>query len=328
LPTSSIGQTPDTQQKANERWRAEQEAARQAAIADAEENSQIAQQKADKLKQDIDKKQKEAARQQAIANEQKQKAQNLQAGAALPQSDQPEMTEAEFKRAYIRQRERSLDRVHESESVIRSFTRGKMHISAGLLRSAKCVVILPSTKKAAFVFGADYARGLMTCRLGDNFDGPWSPPNMIALEGASFGPQVGVQGTDWVFLIMNERGVGSVLSSKGKLGADASIAAGPWGRAGQAATDLAMRAEILSFSRAHGIFIGANILGSSLRPDRDANYALYGRNYQPKDIVRSGEIQIPPEAVPLNNMLQEASNRPEEKPKQEKKGSQPPGGRQ
>jgi len=324
LPTSSVGQTQNVQQKANERWQLEQEAARQAAIADAAESSQIAQQKADKLKQDIDKKQKEMAQQQAIANEQKQKAQNLQAGAPLPQSDQPELTEAEFKREYIRQREKSLDRVHDSEAVIRSFTTGKLHISSGLLRSAKCVVILPATKKAAFVVGADYARGLMSCRLGDNFDGPWSPPNMIALEGGSFGPQIGVQGTDWVFLIMNEGGVNSVLSTKGKLGADASIAAGPWGRSGQAATDLGMRAEILSFSRAHGLFIGADILGSSLRPDRDSNYALYGRNYAPKDIVRSGEIQIPPEAVPLTNLLQEASNRPEEQ-KQEK--SKSPGGR-
>jgi lipid-binding SYLF domain-containing protein len=327
MPTGAVAAPLDAQQKANERWQAEQQAARAAAIADAEENSQIAQQKADKIKQDIDKKQKEAAKQQAIANEQSQKAKNLQGGAALPQSDQPDMTEAEFKRAFIHEREKSIDRVQESEGVIKSFTTGKMHISAGLLRQAKCVVILPSTKKAAFVFGADYARGLMSCRLGDNFDGPWSPPNMIALEGASFGPQIGVQGTDWVFLIMNERGVNSVLSSKGKLGADFSVAAGPWGRSGQAATDLAMRAEILSFSHAHGIFLGADILGSSLRPDRDANYALYGRNYNPKDIVRSGEIRVPPEAVPLTNMLQEASNRPEQPPKQ-KEGAKPPGGRQ
>jgi SH3 domain-containing YSC84-like protein 1 len=311
-------------QKANERWQLEQEAARQGAIAQAEEEAQAAQQKADKLKQDIDKKQKQAQIEQAKANEAKQKARNLQSGAPLPQSDQPEMTEAEFKREYIRAREKSLDRLRDSESVLRSFTTGKVNISAALLRKARCVVILPSTKKAAFVVGADYARGVMSCRLGENFDGPWSPPNMVALEGGSFGPQIGIQGTDWVLLIMNERGVDSLLKSKSKLGGDASIAAGPWGRAVQASTDTAMRAEILSFSHAHGIFIGADLIGSSLRPDGDANYGLYGRNYEPRDIVRSGEIRIPPEAVSLTNALQAASNRPPETKTQD--SNKPPGG--
>lgn len=308
-PSVQTQQTPRDSQL-NEQWRLQQEAARQEAIVNAQEEAQSAQQKANKLKQDADKKQKEAQKEQAKANDLNQKAKNLQAGAPLPQGDQPPMTEAEFKREFIREREKSLSRLQDSQSVIRSFTTAKLRISADLLRKARCVVILPSTKKAAFVVGADYARGVMTCRLGENFDGPWSAPNMVALEGGSFGPQIGIQGTDWVLLVMNERGVDSLLRSKSKLGGDASIAAGPWGRAGQAATDTAMRAEILAFSHNHGIFLGASLIGSTLRPDRDANFGLYGRNFEPRDIVRSGEVRIPPEAVPLTNSLQVASTPP------------------
>lgn len=308
-PSAQTQQSPREGQL-NEQWRLQQEAARQEAIANAQEQAQSAQQKANKLKQDADKKQQEAQKEQAKANDLNQKAKNLQAGAPLPQGDQPAMTEAEFKRQFIQEREKSLSRLQDSQSVIRSFTTAKVRISADLLRKARCVVILPSTKKAAFVVGADYARGVMTCRLGENFDGPWSAPNMVALEGGSFGPQIGIQGTDWVLLVMNERGVDSLLKSKSKLGGDASVAAGPWGRAGQAATDVAMRAEILSFSHNHGIFLGASLIGSTLRPDKDANYSLYGRNFEPRDIVRSGEVRIPPEAVPLTNSLQVASTPP------------------
>jgi SH3 domain-containing YSC84-like protein 1 len=326
-PPAQTQQTPRESQL-NEQWRLQQEAARQEAIVNAQEQAQQAQQKAAKLKQEADKKQQEAQKEQAKANDLNQKAKNLQAGAPLPQSDQPPLTEAEFKREFIREREKSLSRLQDSQSVIRSFTTAKLRISADLLRKARCVVILPSTKKAAFVVGADYARGVMTCRLGENFDGPWSAPNMVALEGGSFGPQIGIQGTDWVLLVMNERGVDSLLKSKSKLGGDASVAAGPWGRAGQAATDVAMRAEILAFSHNHGIFLGASLIGSTLRPDKDANFGLYGRNFEPRDIVRSGEVRIPPEAVPLTNSLQVAStppppeNKPQDQTKPEEKKDQ------
>ena len=209
--------------EADERWQLEQEAARQEAIVSAQEEAQKAQQKADKARE-------EAQKQQAKANAAKQKAQGLQAGAPLPQSDRPDMTEAEYRRQFLRVREKDLDRLKASHEVMREFTTAKIRISAGLLKDAKCIVIIPATKRAAIGVGGNYGRGAMTCRLGETFDGPWSAPSMMALEGASFGLQFGIQGTDWVLLIMNERGISSLLSTKSKLGGDASIAAGPWGR--------------------------------------------------------------------------------------------------
>lgn len=283
--------------RANEQYQLEMEAARQDAIAQAQEDARKAQAKADKARE-------EAQKQQAKANEANQKAQSLKGGAPLPQADRPEMTEAEYTSEYLRDREKALDRLGASYEVMREFTTAKVRISADLIKKARCVVIIPATKRAAFVVGANYGRGVMTCRLGEGFDGPWSAPSMMSLEGGSFGFQIGVQGTDWVLLIMNERGVSSLLGSKGKLGADASIAAGPWGRNLAASTDLAMRAEMLSFGHTQGIYLGASLDGSSLRPDNDGNLALYGRSLDPRDIVRSGEVRIPVDAQPLTNYLQ------------------------
>ena len=285
----------------NSNWasgQSKRSAARQEAIVSAQEEAQKAQQKADKARE-------EAQKQQAKANAAKQKAQGLQAGAPLPQSDRPDMTEAEYRRQFLRVREKDLDRLKASHEVMREFTTAKIRISSGLLKDAKCIVIIPATKRAAIGVGGNYGRGAMTCRLGETFDGPWSAPSMMALEGASFGLQFGIQGTDWVLLIMNERGISSLLSTKSKLGGDASIAAGPWGRNAAAATDLAMRAQILSFGHTHGIYLGISLEGSTLRPDRDGNIALYGRDYDPRDILRSGEIRIPAEALPLTNYLQQ-----------------------
>src|SRR5499427_4860112 len=123
-------------------------------------------------------------------------------------------------------------------------------IPQDLLDKAECVIILPSVLKAAFVFGGSYGRGAMTCRTGEKFNGPWGAPSMMALEGGSFGLQIGGQATDFVLLVMNGRGAHSILHSKVKLGADASAAAGPKGRTAEASTDVTMRAEILSYSRA------------------------------------------------------------------------------
>src|SRR5262249_34259719 len=153
-----------------------------------------------------------------------------------------------------------------------------------------------SVLKAAFIVGASYGRGVMTCRSGDQFRGSWSAPSMMALEGGSFGFQLGGQATDFVLLIMNERGAGAILSSKVKLGADAAAAAGPVGRNAQADTDVTLRAEVLTYSRSRGLFAGVSLEGSTLRPDNDANEKLYGKKIPAKDIVLHHAVPAPPSA--------------------------------
>src|SRR3977135_1809866 len=144
-----------------------------------------------------------------------------------------------------------------------------------LVDKAECIIVFPSVLKAAFVIGGSYGRGAMTCRSGEHFTGPWSAPTMMALEGGSVGLQLGGQATDFVLLVMNPRGARSILSSKVKLGADASAAAGPKGRTANASTDVTMRSEALRYSPARGRFYGLSLEGSTLRPDNDANERVY-----------------------------------------------------
>jgi SH3 domain-containing YSC84-like protein 1 len=166
-------------------------------------------------------------------------------------------------------------------------------IPQDLIDKANCVIVYPSVVKAAFIFGGSYGRGAMTCRTGENFNGPWSAPTMMALEGGSFGFQIGGQATDFVLLVMNERGAKAILTSKVKLGADASAAAGPKGRTAEASTDVTMRAEILSYSRARGLFAGVSLAGSTVRPDNGANYKLYKKDASAQDIVFKGAAPVP-----------------------------------
>jgi len=180
-------------------------------------------------------------------------------------------------------------------------------IPQDLLNKAECVVVFPSVKKAAFVFGASYGRGVMTCRTGENFRGPWSAPAFFALEGGSFGLQIGGEATDFVLLVMNEQGARSVMSSKVKLGGDASVAAGPVGRAASAETDIAMNAEILSWSRNKGIFAGLSLEGSTLRSDDDANDNLYGKELNAKQILLQGAVKTPPSGSGLIALLNRVS---------------------
>jgi len=179
-----------------------------------------------------------------------------------------------------------------------------------VLDRTKCVVVVPSVRKAAFVVGASYGRGAMVCRTGPDFTGPWGAPSMMAVEGASFGFQIGAEATDFVFLIMNEHGADSLLRSKVKLGGDVAAVAGPVGRDAQADTDAFMRAEILTYSRARGIFAGVSLDGSTLRPDNDANEDLYGRKIPARDIVLRNEAQTPRAAEQLIALLDKASPRP------------------
>ncbi|HTA60641.1 MAG TPA: lipid-binding SYLF domain-containing protein [Candidatus Baltobacteraceae bacterium] len=180
-------------------------------------------------------------------------------------------------------------------------------IPQDLIDKSDCIIVYPSVVKAAFVVGASYGRGAMTCRSGEHFNGPWSAPTMMALEGGSFGLQIGGQATDFVLLIMNGRGANAVLSSKVKLGADASAAAGPKGRNAEASTDVTLRAEILSYSRARGLFAGISLAGSTVRPDGSANENLYKKKVPPKDIVFKGAVPVPPSAQKFISYLNKKS---------------------
>jgi lipid-binding SYLF domain-containing protein len=195
------------------------------------------------------------------------------------------------------------DRVENAGKVISEILNVPEDIPQDLLDKAYCVIVLPSVLKAAFIVGASYGRGVMTCRGGEKFNGPWGAPTMMALEGGSFGLQIGGQATDFVLLLMNDRSAKSVLSSKVKLGADASAAAGPKGRDASAATDATLRAEILTYSRARGAFAGVSLEGSTLRPDNDDNKNLYGKEINAEDIVLKGAIPPPPSAKQLLRTL-------------------------
>jgi lipid-binding SYLF domain-containing protein len=180
-------------------------------------------------------------------------------------------------------------------------------IPQDLIDKTYCVIVYPSVLKAAFVFGGSYGRGAMTCRTGEKFNGPWSTPTMMALEGGSFGLQIGGQATDFVLLVMNERGAKAILKSKVKLGADASAAAGPKGRNAEASTDVTMRAEILSYSRARGLFAGISLAGSTVRADNRANEKLYHKEVSAGDIVFKGAVPVPPPAQKFISYLNKKS---------------------
>jgi lipid-binding SYLF domain-containing protein len=199
------------------------------------------------------------------------------------------------------------DRIRESATVIKEILDVPDGIPKDLLNKAECVVIYPSVKKAAFGVGGSYGRGLITCRTGRYFSGSWSAPAMFALEAGSFGFQIGAEATDFVLLVMNESGANSVMSSKVKLGADAAVAAGPVGRDAAAATDIVLKAEILSYSRSKGLFAGVSLEGSTLRSDDGANKALYGKELSAKEIVRLGKVPPPASAQRLLAILRRAS---------------------
>jgi SH3 domain-containing YSC84-like protein 1 len=199
------------------------------------------------------------------------------------------------------------DRLQNAGKVMQEILNVPDDIPQDLLDKARCVVVMPSVLKAAFVVGGSYGRGTMVCRTGKNFTGPWGTPAMYALEGASVGLQIGGEATDFVFLVMNDRGASSLLHSKVKLGADASAAAGPKGRAASADTDAYMRAEILSYSRARGAFAGVSLEGSTLRPDDDANRKLYGPSATAAKIILESDVPAPDAAHDLIASLQSSS---------------------
>lgn len=199
------------------------------------------------------------------------------------------------------------DRLANAGRVMKEILDVPDDIPQDILDKARCVVVLPSVVKAAFVVGGSYGRGVMVCRRGHDYAGPWGSPAMMALEGGSVGFQIGGEATDFVILVMNDRGMNSLLHSKVKLGGDASIAAGPKGRTASAESDVTMRAEMLSYSRSRGAFAGVSLEGSTLRPDGGANEKLYGKGVTAAEIVEEGKTDVPAEGRELVQRLQQAS---------------------
>ncbi len=205
------------------------------------------------------------------------------------------------------------DRVENAGNVMQEILNIPDDIPQDVLDKADCVVVLPSVLKFAIGIGGSYGRGVMTCRGGKDFKGPWGAPSMMALEGGSLGLQLGGQATDFVLLLMSPRSASSILSSKVKLGGDVSAAAGPVGRSASAETDVALRAEILSYSRSRGLFAGISLAGSTLRADNAANKNLYGKEITAQDIVFKHMVGAPESATLLLSTLNKKS--PENKSK-------------
>src|SRR6201998_4119146 len=199
--------------------------------------------------------------------------------------------------------EREEDPVKNAGVVLKEILNIPDDIPQDLIDKAECVVVLPSVKKGAFGIGGSYGRGVMVCRGGEHYKGKWGAPALYALEGVSIGFQLGGQATDFVLLVMNPKGAKSLLSSKVKLGADASAAAGPKGRTAEGATDIVMNAEILSYSRNKGLFAGVSLEGSTLRSDGSANEKLYGKKVSAKEIIREGRVGVPACAHELDSLL-------------------------
>jgi lipid-binding SYLF domain-containing protein len=207
--------------------------------------------------------------------------------------------------AYAQKKEE--ERVENAGKTMQEILNAPDSIPQNVLDKADCVVVLPSVKKFAIGIGGSYGRGVMTCRGGKDFRGKWGAPTMMALEGASAGLQLGGEATDFVLLLMNSGAASGILTSKVKLGGDASAAAGPVGRTASAETDATLKADILSYSRAKGAFAGVSLEGSTLRPDNDANKDLYGKKIEAKEIVLDGAVKAPPSASTLLSTLDKAS---------------------
>jgi lipid-binding SYLF domain-containing protein len=216
---------------------------------------------------------------------------------------------------FAAENEKEEDRVKEAGQVLKEIIDIPDDIPKDLFDKAECVIVLPSVKKVAIGIGGSYGRGVMSCRSGQHYTGPWTAPALYALEGANIGFQLGGQATDFVILVMNPRGAQSLMGSKVKLGADASAAAGPKGRSAEGATDVVMRAEMLSYSRSRGLFAGVSLEGSTLRPDNRANRKLYGREVSVKEIVRQGKVAAPASAHDLIAELNKYSPKNKSEPK-------------
>ena len=210
--------------------------------------------------------------------------------------------------------EKEQERVKESGNVMTELLNSESGVPISVLNKAECVIVIPSLKKGGFIIAGEYGRGVMTCRGGENFNGPWSAPTMMQSTGGSVGLQAGGQSTDVVILVMNDKGARALMKGKAKLGADASVAAGPVGREAEASTNAAMSAEMLSYSRTQGVFAGVSLSGTTLGPDDGANEKLYGKKVTAKEIISGGAGPAPASAKELLAVLTAKS------PKSESKG--------
>ena len=199
--------------------------------------------------------------------------------------------------------DKKIERVDKSREVLEEFIGMPEGIPRDLVDKAECVAVIPSSKKFALGVGASFGKGVLLCR-GKGGQGRWGAPLMIRMEGGSYGLQIGGEAADLVLLIMNPKGVDKLLESKLTLGADASVSAGPVGRKAAAATDVQMGAEILSYSRSRGVFAGLSLEGASIRPDKDANERLYGRQVNPRTLLLEGREPVPAQARALVDALQ------------------------
>jgi lipid-binding SYLF domain-containing protein len=212
--------------------------------------------------------------------------------------------------------EKERERITASTDVVKDiFNAPDKGVPLSVLDGTKCVIVIPGLKKAAFIIGGDYGRGVMTCRTGEDYKGPWSAPIMMASGGGDIGFQLGAEATDVVILVLNDDGAKSILKSKVKLGAEASVAAGPVGRTQEASTNEAMKAEMLSYSRARGVFAGVSVSGMTLRVDGDANENLYGEKVSPQQILKGEGIAVPDAAKPLIEAIQQAAAKAAEEKK-------------
>lgn len=198
------------------------------------------------------------------------------------------------------------ERLTAAAQVFQELSNAESGLPINVLNKASCVVILPSVKKASFIVGAQYGKGVMTCRSGEKFNGPWGAPIMMQSSGGSFGLQAGGQATDFVILVMNDAGARSVMKGRAKLGSEASIAAGPVGRNAEAATTATMQAQMLSYSRSQGVFAGVSLSGTSLGPDDSSNEKLYGKKISGEEIF-DGAVQPPKSSRPLLAELEKTS---------------------
>lgn len=200
------------------------------------------------------------------------------------------------------------ERLEASREVLEEVMNVPEGLPLELLHKAECVAVVPSVKKAALGVGGRYGKGAVSCRTGHG-QGPWGPPLLISLGGGSVGFQIGGQAADYVFLIMNPKGIDHLLKSKFTLGGDVTVAAGPKGRSAEAATDLQMHAEILTWSRTRGLFAGASLEGSVVKQDKSGNRALYGEAVAPRDLLLTPRQVIPPAGRKLIALLEQLSPR-------------------
>ena len=199
-------------------------------------------------------------------------------------------------------------RLEACREVLEELLGGEERIPRDLLDKAECVAVIPSAKKFALGLGGRLGKGAVVCRRASGA-GPWGPPLMISVGGGSLGLQIGGQAADYVFLVMNPKGIDHLVRSQFTLGADAAVAAGPVGRTGEAATDLRLKAEILTYSRTRGLFAGLSLEGTVVKQDKDANENLYGERVDPRRVLHEAAYPVPSAARGLVDLLESASPR-------------------